>query len=111
MIKKMICELEITGDLFIADSFMKRFVGYMFRREPHYEIIMIKPCNSIHTFFMKFDIDVLFINKDMEVIKKVEALGAGRVIMPVKDAVAVIEAKSGKFKKIKEGKKIGLLKN
>lgn len=109
MSQKLIYDLEIAGELYMADTFIKRFQGYMFHKEPRYEIIMIKPCNSIHTFFMKFDIDVLFVNSDMQVIKKIEALKPGKIIFPVKEAVMVLEAKAGKFQKIKEGKKVGLI--
>lgn len=109
MIKVLIYESKFVGNLFIADSFMKRFLGFMFQKEPQYEAIMIKPCSSIHTFFMKFDIDVLFINKDMEVIRKIEALSPGKVIMPIKSAVAIIEAKAGKFKGVEIGKKVSLI--
>jgi len=55
---------------------------------------------------MKFNIDVLFVNKDMEVIKKVENLKPGKVIIPVKEAFAVIEGEAGKFKNVIIGDKI-----
>ena len=93
-------------DVFIADTFLNRFLGYMFRKTPHHQVLLIKPCNSIHTFFMNFDIDVLFINKDMEVIKKVNSLGHRKIIMPVAGAVAVIEAEAGAFKNIEIGEKV-----
>ena len=64
----------MVSNIFVADTFLKRLMGYMFRKEPHHEALMIKPCNSIHTFFMKFNIDVIFVNKNMEVIKNVENL-------------------------------------
>lgn len=99
---------QAVADMFIADTFIKRFMGYMFRREPHYEAIMIKPCNSIHTFFMKFSIDVLFINENMEIIKKLEGLKAGKVILPVKEATMIIEGKEGLFKDIKIGDQVKL---
>ena len=81
-------------------------MGCMFRDEPHYEAIIFKPCNSIHTFFMKFDIDVMFINENMEIIKKKENIKPGRIIMPVKEAAMVIESKAGTFKSFKEGNMI-----
>jgi uncharacterized protein len=86
--------MKIDG-IYIADTFLKRLAGYMFRRKPHHSAILIKPCNSIHTFFMRFDLDVLFIDENMKVIKEIKALKPWRVVMPVKDAVAVIEKKSG----------------
>lgn len=99
-------EEEVQVNIFLADTFMKRFMGYMFRKDPHYEAIMIKPCNSIHTFFMRFDIDVIFLDENMEVIKKVEALKPGNVIMPVKGAKIVVEGKTGIFKDVQMGSKI-----
>lgn len=99
-------EEAVQVNIFLADTFMKRFMGYMFRKEPHYEAIMIKPCNSIHTFFMRFDIDVIFLDENMEVIKKVEALKPGKVIMPVKGAKIVVEGKTGIFKGVEIGSKI-----
>lgn len=109
MINELKCESVIVKDVFIADTFIKRFMGYMFRKKPHYEAILIKPCNSIHTFFMKFNIDVLFINDKMEIVKKVEKLKSGRIIFPVKEASMVVEGEAGKFKKLKVGEKISIL--
>jgi len=97
-----------VSDMAVADTFIKRFLGYMFRREPHHQAIMIRPCNSIHTFFMKFDIDVLFINDDLEIVKKIEGLGPSRIIKPIKDASFVIEGRAGVFKDCLEGDKISI---
>ena len=109
MVKNLIYNLEIIAEIFIADSFIKRFLGFMFREKPHHEAILIKPCNSIHTFFMRFPIDVLFINENMEVVKKIDGLKPGRIIMPQKKCKMVIEGKVGIFKNIKVGKKIIVL--
>jgi len=100
---------EKTLELHIADTPIKRFTGYMLRKEPHHEGILFKPCNSIHTFFMKFDIDVLFISEDLKIIKKVNGLKPGKIIMPVKGATFVIEAKAGACKKCNEGDFISLM--
>ena len=110
MVKTLVYECVNIAEIFVADSFIKRFLGFMFRKEPHYEAILIKPCNSIHTFFMKFSIDVLFINENMEVIKKIDGLKPGKVIMPQKKCTMVIEGKEGIFKNIKEGKKLIVLR-
>ena len=72
MIKTLKYNNETVIHVFIADSFFKRLFGYMFRKNPHHDAILFTPCNSIHTFFMKFNIDVLFLNEHMQVIKKIE---------------------------------------
>ena len=109
MVKTLVYESEIIAQIFIADTFIKRFLGYMFRKEPHHEGILIKPCNSIHTFFMRFPIDVLFIDENMKVVKKIANLETGKIIMPQKKCEMVIEGKSGMFKNINEGTKLIVL--
>lgn len=54
----------------IADSFLKRTVGLLGRsRLPKGEALLLKNASSIHTFFMRFPIDVLFINRKNVVVK------------------------------------------
>ena len=95
-------------NLFIANSFSKRLFGYMFRNKPHHDAILLKPCNSIHTFFMKFNIDVLFLDEHMRVIKKIENLKSKQVVTGIKGAKVVIEALQGTFNTIREGDKLDI---
>lgn len=54
----------------VADTALKRLKGLLGRGDFKYgEALLIKPCNSIHTFFMRFSIDVLFIDRENKVIK------------------------------------------
>lgn len=41
--------------------------------------LMIKPCNSIHTWGMGYSIDVLFVDGHDQIIKIVENLPAGQI--------------------------------
>jgi len=41
--------------------------------------LWIKPCESIHTFFMKFPIDVVYVDRKMKVKKVVPAIPAWRM--------------------------------
>ncbi len=41
--------------------------------------MLIEPCGSIHTFFMKFALDVIFLDSDCEVRRVVRDLGAWRL--------------------------------
>lgn len=107
--KYLAYENKSLAEIYIANTFFSRLLGYMFQKKPRYQAILFKPCNSIHTFFMNFNIDVLFLNDKLEVVKKVENLSKGKVIMPVKDARIVIEAYSGVFENVNEGNKIELI--
>lgn len=47
-----------------AHTFWSRYWGLMFKNEfPSNCVLEIMPCSSIHTFFMKFPINVLFVDK------------------------------------------------
>ncbi|MDP3042652.1 MAG: DUF192 domain-containing protein [Candidatus Omnitrophota bacterium] len=53
----------------VADTFYKRLVGLLNRNSLEKgEALILKPCSSIHTLFMRFPIDVLFLDKNGKVI-------------------------------------------
>ncbi|MDQ0255752.1 uncharacterized membrane protein (UPF0127 family) [Evansella vedderi] len=80
----------------IANSFGKRFLGLMFRKAPLMnEGLLLKPCNSIHMFFMFISIDVVFLDKEYQVIRVVPNVKPWTVIFPVKNAVSCLELPIG----------------
>lgn len=86
-----------------ADSFYKKLKGYMFQKKPdHSEIMIFNHCDSIHTFNMKFNIDVLFLDEENRVIRKFLSLPKGRFLPPIKGASRVVEAPEGLFINIDE---------
>ena len=52
--------------------------------------MLIEPCSSIHTCFMRFAIDVVYLSADHEVIRVVPALGPWRISLEPR-ARAVLE--------------------
>lgn len=55
----------------VADTFLKRFLGLMFRKKLNPgQGLLLTNCNSIHMFFMRFAIDVVYIDKNL-CIKKI----------------------------------------
>jgi len=57
--------------------------------------MVIKPCNSIHTFFMRFPIDVLFLGKDKKVIKAITNMPPFRVSPIYIKSLLVVELPAG----------------
>jgi len=82
----------------IASSFRSRSVGLLNRTslDPQ-EALLIKPCNSIHTFFMKFPIDVIFLDKQGKVVKIVHNLKAWRLSEAMLTGYMVLELLGGKL--------------
>jgi len=80
----------------IAETFWTRFMGLMGQgRLPHREGLLIRPCNSIHMFFMRFPIDAVFLDSDYRIVKLIRCLEPGKVVGTVKDAVQVLEVVAG----------------
>ncbi len=76
--------------LIMCDTILKRAVGMLTTRNPNKdEAFYIQPCNSIHTFFMAYPIDALFIDINGNVLKE-EHLKPNR-ICSCKKAFGVIE--------------------
>jgi len=57
--------------------------------------LLILKCSSIHTFFMRFYIDVVFLDKTYKVLRVVKNLKSWHVVMPVSSASSVLELKAG----------------
>jgi hypothetical protein len=79
-----------------ADTFWTRFKGLMGRATlPAGEGLRIRPCNSIHTFFMKIPIDVIFLDQGDAVVEVLHAIAPWRVSRVYFGAKAVLELPAG----------------
>lgn len=96
----------IASNVIVANTFFKRLKGLLGKKGlEEGSCILINPCNSIHTFFMKFPIDVLFLDQQYKVVKVVKDLAPGRMSPYMKDARFVVELDSRKVHK--ENVKVG----
>jgi len=71
---------ELVHELTVAATVFSRAMGLLGRTSlPQGEGLLIRPCNGIHSFFMKFPIDVIFLDGDNRVIATLEDLQPQRV--------------------------------
>lgn len=64
----------------IAATFWRRLKGLLGTRVlPDGEALIITPCSSVHTFGMKYAIDVVFAGKDGCILKTVHMMEPGRM--------------------------------
>lgn len=63
-----------------------------------HQALWILHCNSIHTFFMKFSISAIFVNKDLIVKAVYKNIKPFRFILPVWGASSVFEFSSKALK-------------
>ncbi len=86
----------LAESVVIADTPFKRIKGLLGRKDfKEGEALIIKPCNSIHTFFMRFPIDVLFVAQDNRIIKAISYLGPFRLTSIYFNASFAIELPAG----------------
>ena len=82
--------------ILIADSFLMRFAGLMFRQKlPPATGLLLAPCNSVHMCFMRFAIDVVYLDKDYNIIKIVNNLKPWIGLSMCSKAWAVLEMNAG----------------
>lgn len=81
-----------------ADTFGKRLKGLLGRRRmaPD-EALVIVPCRSVHTFGMRFAIDVLFLDQNGRVVHLVHRLRPCRATPVVRAAHCVVELAAGRL--------------
>ncbi|WNO72582.1 DUF192 domain-containing protein [Streptomyces sp. AM8-1-1] len=59
--------------------------------------MLLTPCNSVHTFRMRFAIDVAYLDRELRVVQ-VRTMGPGRLGRPRLRARHVLEAEAGAMK-------------
>ena len=93
---------EVLGDkVLIATTFLQRLRGLLGRKHLlSGEGLFIPHCSSIHTFFMQFPIDVVFLNREREVTKLIEALAPFRTALGPRGTHAVLELQSGTLESV-----------
>ncbi len=75
---------------------MRRGVGLLGRGSLRPgEALLIAPCNSVHTLFMRFSIDVAVLDADGRVLRLWPAMRPWRILMPVRGGSCIIELEAG----------------
>lgn len=96
MINNKTKNVVLADTVILADSPIKRMIGLLGRKSLRdQEALIIKPCNSIHTFFMRFPIDVVFVNKNNEVVKAISNIVPFRLSPICFRSAFVIELPAG----------------
>lgn len=94
----------------IAASFFKRLKGLMFTPGlSEGSVILISPCASVHTCFMRFAIDVVYLDGNGTVLKK-ETMRPWRLGGFVKGAKSVMEMGENESGQLKVGERLYIVK-
>lgn len=73
-----------------------RALGLMFRRDlPVGEGLWLRPCGSVHTWFMRFSLDLVFLDGGGTVVRVCRGVRPWRLAFGGPGARSVIEVRSG----------------
>lgn len=97
--KAKVKDIIICEKVEIANTFVKRFMGLMYRKSIDRNAgLLLDPCNEIHTFGMKFSIDTITLSSDNIIIYLDENIAPRRVRPLIKDGKRVLELNAGTIK-------------
>jgi uncharacterized membrane protein (UPF0127 family) len=84
--------------IILADTFFKRFMGLMCKKDIEDGLLFTNLTDSsIHTMFMRFEIDVYFLDENKIIYDKV-TLKPWKFYKPKKQARYILETKKNKLK-------------
>ena len=92
-------------ELVECKSFFSRFRGFMLCKNIN-RALLFKRCNSIHTFFMISNIDVILCNEENVILYYYKDMGPNRVILPKAGVTRVYEVPSLYFEEIRVNEKL-----
>lgn len=98
----------LVTNLIVANKFLSRMVGLLGRKGlPDGSAMLLKPCSSIHTIGMQFALDVIFIDRNMSVVRTLRNLRPNRFALGGHGAYSAIEMETGWFdmSQVKVGQK------
>jgi uncharacterized protein len=87
----------------VAATFWRRLVGMMLDRSPSSALLLV-PCRSVHTFRMRFPIDIAFLDAHGAVVEVRHGVPPGRIVRPAAaGAHAILEAPAGGLSALRAG--------
>lgn len=88
--------IPLAQSVQIAENFFSRLQGLIGTAElSEGNALLILPCSSIHTWFMKYPIDVIFLDAENRIIKIMERVPPNRFGPLVRGARAALELPAG----------------
>lgn len=93
----------------IAEDFFSRMVGLLGTSKlDGDEGLLIRPCRQVHTYYMRFNIDALFLSESGEIIHIESRMNPGRISRFIKESCQVLEIAGGtaELKGIQVGQRV-----
>ena len=91
----------ISQKILAADTFFTRLIGLMFRKTlAPFDGLFLTQCSSIHTFFMRFPIDVVCLDRENRLTAVRHEMKPCRFYAPRRGTCAMLELQPGFTEKL-----------
>ena len=93
-------KIHLVDHIIYADTFWKRLKGLLGTTHLSKDNgLLLKPCRQIHTWGMKYSIDVVYLNESGEIVEIDEHVSPNRWKRKVPEATMVLEVSAGLMKR------------
>ncbi|MGB1238639.1 MAG: DUF192 domain-containing protein [Pseudomonadales bacterium] len=91
---------QLGIDVFVTQTFRERNRGlFALAQLQCAQGLLITPCRSVHTFGMGYAIDLVYLNRDFQIVKLVHDMGPNRMSLAL-CAKMTLELKAGEIKRL-----------
>jgi len=95
MLRNSTRNITIAENPFIAETFFSRAFGMIGKRFGSFDAFILPRCRSVHTWFMGYALDLIFINAEKSVLRVDQNIKPWRMIVGPASATTVIELPAG----------------
>lgn len=89
---------HLIGSVEVATSFASRLFGLMGRKDLSRARLLIPGCSSIHTFFMRGAIDIVFLDRHSKAVASFEEVRPWRMLWGPSRAESTLELPPGSIR-------------
>lgn len=82
--------MDFHADTHVARGFCERLVGLAWTRTPRAAALLLPRCRSVHTFGMRFPLDLFWLGADGQVVRVDRGVRPWRIVR-CRQARAVVE--------------------
>ncbi|QBG48010.1 DUF192 domain-containing protein [Verrucomicrobia bacterium S94] len=96
--------IPVVENVLIAESLRDRMRGLLGRTGLDPELgMLLRPCKSIHMWFMRFPIDAAFLDQNLQVLKMARNLRPWQLAFAPRATTCVLETAAGVLDRVQQG--------
>jgi uncharacterized membrane protein (UPF0127 family) len=100
----------VVARLYVADRFLARLIGLQFRRPlPAGEALLLAPCRSIHTCWLRFPLDLVCLDAQGTVVQTRQGVRPWRIVRGHPRTFGILEASMGQLQRVRVGDRLRYL--